>query len=95
MSDSTYSKIICLEEKSIKLLVTEVLDQVKKENVIKQDAWIDEKEAMELLKVKAKNTFYKYRDEGKGIDHRRLSAKHILYRRKAVLDFIENSPKTK
>ena len=94
MADSIYSKIICLEAQSIKLLVTEVLDQVKKEQLIKQDTWIDEKEAMELLKIKSKNTFQKYRDEGAGIDHRKLSTKHILYRRSSVLNFIENSPKS-
>ena len=94
MFDSTYSKIICFEEQSIKLLVSEVLDQVKKEKVIKQDHWIDEKEAMELLKIKSKNTFQKYRDEGEGIDYRKISAKHILYRRSSILNFIENSPKS-
>ena len=51
--------------------------------------WIDEKEAMKMLRISSKTTFQKYRDEG-GIDFRRISAKLILYRRQSILDYIEN-----
>ena len=49
-----------------------------------------------LLRISSKTTFQKYRDTG-NIDFRRVSKKHIVYRRQSILDFIEGSaiePKT-
>ena len=45
---------------------------------------------MLLLRISSKTTFQKYRDTGE-IDFRRISKKHIVYRRQSILDFIENS----
>lgn len=82
---------IFLESEVFKALVMEVVKWVREDEL---DPWIDEKEAMRLLRITSKTTFQKYRDTGK-IDFRRISTKHIVYRRKSVLEFIENSPKTK
>lgn len=89
----TNMKIICLESEAFKALVSEVATQLKKEFLHELDPWIDEKEAMDMLRISSKTTFQKYRDSG-AIDFRRLSSKHIVYRRKSVLDYIEISPKT-
>jgi len=83
------SQIICLESETFKTLVKELAIEIRDDDV---DPWIDEKETMRLLRISSKTTFQKYRDSGK-IDFRRITKKHIVYRRKSVLNFIENSPK--
>ena len=78
--------IICLESEALKSLVKQLAAELKEEDY----PWIDEKEAMLLLRISSKTTFQKYRDTG-NIDFRRISKKHIVYRRQSILDFIENS----
>lgn len=81
--------MICLESEIFKALVKELAIEIREDEI---DPWIDEKEAMRLLRIASKTTFQKYRDTGK-IDFRKVSTKHIMYRRQSILDFIENSPK--
>ena len=78
--------IICLESEALTSLVKRVSAELKQDEF----PWVDEKEAMQLLRISSKTTFQKYRDSG-NIDFRRISKKHIVYRRKSILDFIENS----
>lgn len=78
--------IICLESEALKSLVKQLTAELKDEDY----PWIDEKEAMLLLRISSKTTFQKYRDTG-NIDFRRVSKKHIVYRRQSILDFIEGS----
>ncbi len=85
--------IICLESEAFKALIREVTNQIRKEELVQLDPWIDEKEAMRLLRITSKTTFQKYRESG-DIDHRRISSKHIVYRRQSILDFIEQSAKS-
>ena len=82
--------IICLESAALKALVLQLASELK----VDKYPWIDEKEAMTLLRISSKTTFQKYRDTKK-IDFRRLSTKHIVYRRKSILEFIENSNESK
>lgn len=77
--------IICLESDALKALVKQLAFELTNESY----PWIDEKEAMTMLRIASKTTFQKYRDEGL-IDHRKVTSKHILYRRQSILDFIEN-----
>jgi hypothetical protein len=86
---STKVPIICLESDTFKVLVKELALEIRDDEL---DPWLDEKEAMRMLRISSKTTFQKYRDGGK-IDFRRLSKKHIVYRRQSLLNFIENSPK--
>lgn len=83
---STNIPIICLESSTFKALVKELAKEIREDEL---DPWIDGKEAMRLLRITSKTTFQKYRDAGE-IEFRRLD-KHILYRRRSILDFIENS----
>ncbi len=78
--------IICLESDALKSLVRKLAIELRDDEF----PWIDEKEAMLLLRISSKTTFQKYRETG-GIDFRRISKKHIVYRRQSILDFIENS----
>lgn len=90
MSDfSTKIPVICLESETFKALVKELALEIREDEL---DPWIDEKEAMRLLRITSKTTFKKYKDTGKLI-FRKLSSKHILYQRKSILKFIEDSPK--
>lgn len=81
--------IICLESEAFKSLVKQLAVEIRDDEL---DPWIDEKETMRLLRISSKTTFQKYRDTGK-IDFRRLSNKHIIYRRASILKYIEDSPK--
>ncbi|PHN04345.1 helix-turn-helix domain-containing protein [Flavilitoribacter nigricans] len=87
---ATNIPVICLESGTFRALVKELAKELKDE----VDPFIDEKEAMRLLRITSKTTFQKYRDSG-DIDYRIVSGKKYLYRRRSVVDFIENSPKTK
>ncbi len=92
MSDfSTKVPIICLESETFKSLVKELVKEIREDEL---DPFVNEKEAMRLLRITSKTTFQKYRDSGK-IDYRIVSGKKYLYRRRSIIDFIENSPKTK
>lgn len=86
----TNLNIICLESEALKSLVKQLSTELKEDDY----PWIDEKEAMLLLRISSKTTFQKYRDTGK-IDFRRISTKHIVYRRQSILDFIEQSDAVK
>ena len=77
--------IICLESEALKSLVKQLTVELTNETY----PWIDEKEAMKMLRISSKTTFQKYR-EGGFIDSRRVTSKHILYRKQSILDFIEN-----
>ncbi len=77
--------IICLESEALKSLVKQLAFELNNESY----PWIDEKEAMTLLRINSKTTFQKYRESG-NIDERKITSKHILYRRQSILDFIEN-----
>jgi hypothetical protein len=79
-------EIICLESPALQRLITSLALEISNNQV----PWINEKIAMELLQVKSKTTFARYRDTGK-IKFRKLSSKHILYKRTSILEFIENS----
>ncbi|PHN05096.1 helix-turn-helix domain-containing protein [Flavilitoribacter nigricans] len=88
---ATNVPIICLESETFKALVKELAREIREDD---HDPFVDEKEAMRLLRITSKTTFQKYRDSG-DIDYRIVTGKKYLYRRRSVIDFIENSPKTK
>jgi hypothetical protein len=83
------NRIICLDYSTFKSMVKELAIEIKDDEL---NPWMDEKEAMSMLHISSKTTFQKYRDEGK-LDFRRLSGKKIIYRRRSIINFIENSPK--
>ncbi len=88
---STNIPIICLESGTFKALVKELAKEIREDELV---PWIDGKEAMRLFRTTSPTTLQKYREMGK-IDFRIVTGKKILYRRRSILDFIENSPKTK
>lgn len=79
--------IICLESDAFYALVEEVVDRLKDKNQIGHDKWIDDEEAMRLLRISSKTTMQRYRDEGL-IRFSQPSRKLILYDRDSILDFL-------
>jgi hypothetical protein len=88
----TSMNIICLESKAFKALISEVTKQIKEEQHIAESPWINEQEAMRLLRISSKTTFKKYKDEG-DIIVSTPSNKHLLYHRDSILEFIEKKVK--
>jgi hypothetical protein len=86
---STNIPIICLESETFKTLVKELAKEIREEDL---DPWITGEEAMRLLRSDSPTTLLKYRKEG-DIEFRKITSKNVVYRRRSVLDFIENSPK--
>jgi hypothetical protein len=84
---------VCIDNNTLEALVDNIVSRLKSEVFDNQYPFITEKEAMELLNIHSKTTMKKYRDEGK-IDYRKPEGtKQIYYKRKSLIDFIENSPK--
>jgi hypothetical protein len=92
MSFEPNAKLICLDSKAFQALVKETAGMLREELLGGLNPWLDESEAMELLKIRSRTTLKKYREDG-NIDYRRLSPKQIIYRRESILLFIENSAK--
>jgi len=75
--------IICLESQAFHSLIDQVVERVSGQ--LKQpDKWIDDKEAMRMLRISSTSTLQKYRDEG-NIRFSQPSRKVILYDRDSIL----------
>lgn len=85
-------EIICFESRAFYALVEEVVERIKYNSPTPQEKWIDDDEAMALLKISSKTTLQKYRDEGR-IRYSQPSRKVILYDRESILEFIEEHAK--
>lgn len=94
MSDQSESRlnIICLETKAFYSLIDKVIDHIKAEQGIEADNWIDEWEAMKLLRITSKTTLQKYRDERR-IEFTQPSRKVILYSRESIIEYLKNHTK--
>jgi hypothetical protein len=85
-------EVICLESEAFYALVEEVVDRLKEKQGIAHDKWIDDEEAMSLLRISSKTTLQKYRDEG-FIRFSQPSKKLILYDRDSIHEFLEKNSK--
>lgn len=86
------TNIICFESRAFFALVEEVVERIKDKNPALEEKWIDDEQAMSLLKITSKTTLQKYRDEGR-IRYSQPSRKVILYDRESILEFIEEHAK--
>lgn len=80
-------EVICLDEPAFYALIDKVVDRLKKETGKTPEQWVDDDEAMDILKVKSKTTLQKLRDEGK-IRFSQPQKKVILYDRFSLLEYI-------
>lgn len=88
MENTTQLNIICFETEAFYKLLEELAIRISDNQQI-QDAWIDDKEAMRLLRIKSKTTLQSLRDQGK-IRYSQMTKKLILYDRESILAFIES-----
>jgi len=84
-------EVICLEEEAFYTLIERVLDRIIPQESI-QDQWIDGREAMRMLGIKATSTLQSLRDEGK-IRFSQPSRKIILYDRHSINEYLEKHVK--
>ena len=85
-------KVICFESKAFYAMIDEITARIKAAHNIEVDNWIDEHEAMKLLRITSKTTLQKYRDERR-IRFSALSRKVIVYDRESILDYIDKQAK--
>lgn len=85
-------QVICLESDAFYALIDEVVERLKDKHSTPLDKWIDDEEAMRLLRVSSKTTMQKYRDEGM-IRFTQPSRKIILYDRDSINEFLEKNSK--
>lgn len=82
-------EVICLEEQSFYALIDKVVEHVDAKYEDVEDQWIDDAEAMRVLRIKSSTTLQKLRDEGK-VRFTQPSKKIILYDRQSILDHLDN-----
>lgn len=87
MATNNTVNIICLESEAFYALVEEVVERVQGKQG-GEDKWIDDLEAMRLLRISSKSTLQKLRDEGQ-IRYSQPTRKMILYDRESINDYIE------
>ncbi len=81
-------EVICLEDQAFYALIDRVVEQIKKEQNLKEDKWISGEEAMHKLRITSKTTLQKLRDEGK-IRFSQPEKKHILYDSESINEYLE------
>ena len=79
--------IICLETEAFYALVEAVVKRVGNESE-QLDKWIDDEEAMRLLRISSKTTLQKLRDE-QAIRFTQPKKKLILYDRDSINEYLE------
>lgn len=85
-------EIICLESEAFYSLIEEVVGRLQSKQDVSYDKWIDDKEAMSLLRISSKTTLQKLRDEGL-IRYSQPSRKLILYDRDSIMEYLDQNAK--
>lgn len=81
--------VIVLEEEAFYELYNKLVADIKKQLGAKpRDKWIDDEEAMSMLKIKSKSTLQKFRDEGK-IRYSEVGPRLFLYDSDSIDAYIE------
>ncbi|MES2479460.1 MAG: helix-turn-helix domain-containing protein [Bacteroidota bacterium] len=81
-------EVICLEDQAFYSLVEKVVANVLAQQNKKLDKWVSGEEAMRILRITAKSTLQKFRDEGK-IKFSQPEKKIILYDTDSIFEFLE------
>lgn len=90
MTDGKEKDIICLHSEAFYALINEVVGRIKAEQKVKEEKWIDDVEAMRLLRITSKSTLQKFRDEG-AIRFSQPRRKIILYDRQSIFEYLEQN----
>lgn len=81
-------EVVCLQSEALYALIEQVVRRLLEQHSAAPDKWIDDVEAMRLLRIKSKTTLQKLRDEGK-IRFSQPGRKIILYDRESIEAFLE------
>lgn len=85
-------EVICLHDEAFYVLIEQVVARLSEKNHKEKEKWIDDEQAMELLKIKSKTTLQKLRDEGR-IRFSQPQKKIILYDRSSIDTYLEQNAK--
>jgi hypothetical protein len=85
-------EVICLEDRALMQLVSEVVERIKEKKNITSDKWISAEEALQKLRITSKTTLQKLRDEGK-IRFSHPERKLILYDIDSINEYLEKHAK--
>lgn len=85
-------EVICLEDAAFYKLIDTVTAYIRQTHAVKDEQWISGEEAMKMLRITAKSTLQKFRDEGR-IRYSQPEKKIILYDRHSILDYLEKHSK--
>ncbi|MBL7713093.1 MAG: helix-turn-helix domain-containing protein [Chitinophagaceae bacterium] len=84
-------EVICLEDKAFYTLLDKVVSRFTEQQERKQtDKWVSGEEAMKMLRITAKSTLQKFRDEGK-IRFSQPEKKIILYDTDSIHEFLNKN----
>ena len=84
--------VICLESEAFYSLIESVVARLSDKQNVAYDKWIDDKEAMRLLRITSRTTLQKLRDEG-SIRFSQPTRKLILYDRDSLLEYLDANAK--
>lgn len=84
--------IICLESDAFYALVDQVVERMVAAQDDTPNKWISDEEAMQLLRIRSKNTLLKLRDE-RAIRFTQPVKKLILYDRDSIFEYLEKHAK--
>ena len=88
MSDLEANIKIILNSESVSAMVEQLAVLLKEKHSVKQDKWIDSREAMELLRV-SKNTLQKLRDTRAIRVSKPPHIEKFYYDRESILEYLE------
>jgi hypothetical protein len=80
--------MICIETEAFYALIEAMVERLTENRNVEYDKWIDDKEAMHLLRISSKTTLQRLRDEG-CIRFSQPMKKLILYDRDSILAYLD------
>lgn len=83
-------EVIVMESQAFYALINQVVRKLKDDRPDQLDKWLDQQEAMQLLRIKSKSTLQKLRDEG-SIRFTQPKKKLILYDRDSILEYLDQN----
>lgn len=83
-------EVIIMESDAFYALIQEVVRKLKDDRPDQLDKWLDQQQAMQLLRIKSKTTLQKLRDEG-SIRFTQPKKKLILYDSDSILEYLDQN----
>lgn len=81
-------KFFCLDSPAFEKLVDKLVDYVKENHTIKDEPWVKEEDAHDILGLTSKATYQKLRDNNE-VEFSQPTLKHIMYKRESLYKYLE------